>query len=77
MHARLEAGLRGERIIGGKPAVMVLVMRVKLFGRDIVEVAPRGLEFDEDMRRRDGVAAVEAEHLSGGGCVRLGHGDSA
>ena len=41
MHARLEAGLRGERIIGGKPAVMVLVMRVKLFGRDIVEVAPR------------------------------------
>jgi hypothetical protein len=57
-----------QRIVGGKPAVMILVVREQFFRSEIVEMAAARLELCQDDLAGDRVAVVE---IDGGADVRI------
>ena len=59
--AGADAGALGQRIVGGEAAVVVLVVREKLLGTQVVEVAAARLQLGQDDRGRDRMALVEVD----------------
>ena len=60
----------GKSIICGKPAVVVLVVRIEVLGREILQVPPRCSNLCDDLLSGDRMTRVEVEDVS----VAVGHG---
>ena len=60
----------GKSIICGKAAVVVLIVRIEVLGREILQVPPRCSNLCDDLPSRDRMPRVEVEDVS----VAVGHG---
>ena len=60
----------GKSIICGKAAVVVLIVRIEVLGREVLQVPPRCSNLCDDLLSRDRVPRVEVGDVS----VAVGHG---
>src|SRR5690349_3051213 len=71
-HLAADADPRGlrQRVIGGEPAIMILVVRKKILRPQSLQRPARRLEFCEDDLRRNRMTLIEIDRRADGG----GHG---
>jgi hypothetical protein len=54
----------GKSIICGKATVVVLIVRIEVLGREVLQVPPRCSNLCDDLLSRDRVPRVEVEDVS-------------